>query len=92
MAKEMKPCKGCRESVRLSEQEIAAMISQVENSGSPLASDSVYEARVAQCSNCSNLQYKTTCMVCGCVVQVRAKLLNNTCPHPQGSLWDLENN
>lgn len=91
MAKQMKPCKGCRESVRLSEQDILAMISQVENSGSKLASDPVYEGRLAQCNDCSNLQYGTTCMVCGCVVRVRAKLLNNSCPHPQGSLWNSEN-
>jgi hypothetical protein len=46
--------------------------------------DEVYERRLARCFACPSLQYGTTCAYCGCVVQVRAKLKDKTCPAPGG--------
>jgi len=81
------PCKGCRESVQVAPESIAAMIAQVEATRETV-SDQVYHSRLQQCLNCEHLQYGTTCMICGCIVQVKAKIKTSTCPDPDHSRWD----
>ena len=39
-----------------------------------LVSSDVYENRFDICQNCDDFMYGSTCGVCGCVMQVRARL------------------
>lgn len=80
-------CKGCSESVEVSPDSIAQMVAQVERSGQAVE-DEVYNRRLGKCLDCSYLEYGTTCMLCGCIVQVKAKYRTGSCPHPQQSRWD----
>lgn len=81
-------CKGCRESVSVSKEQIQKMLSELESSDSfELIEDSIYTNRLNKCSNCKYLEYGTTCTQCGCIVQIRARLAHETCPHPGASRW-----
>jgi hypothetical protein len=76
-------CKGCRASVRVSESEVRRIISEhFEGQEVALATDGEYARRLAVCQSCPDLQYGTTCRHCGCLVAVRAKLAERSCPAP----------
>ena len=81
-------CKGCREKVRLSKEEIqqifgdAAKVRDVK-----LVPEDVYEMRFKICSQCPALHYSTTCIYCGCLMPVKAKLQNAKCPYPYAPKW-----
>ncbi|MFC4099697.1 DUF6171 family protein [Paenibacillus xanthanilyticus] len=80
-------CKGCRDSVHVPEAQIDRMIEKLERHPESCAPTDQYEARLASCAACADLQYGSTCAHCGCFVRVRAKLLAGTCPKPGGSKW-----
>lgn len=44
-----------------------------------LADDSVFEKRIANCTECDNL-ISGMCLKCGCYVEVRARLKDGDCP------------
>ena len=82
-------CKACSASVYVSEKEIDEMLNIItSNNEFKLASEEIYEKRLDICFNCNSPEYGTTCLQCGCIVQIRAKLLESTCPYPQKSKWD----
>ena len=74
-------CKGCGASVRLSEAEVQRILAEYFQ-GRPVATvdDVEYERRLAICRSCDRFDYGTTCRHCGCLVQVRAKLADQSCP------------
>jgi hypothetical protein len=81
-------CKACSTSVRITNDAISEMINTIINSNQfEIADDKSYNYRLEQCLSCNYLQYDTTCMQCGCIVHVRAKLKNSTCPYPQKAKW-----
>ena len=81
-------CKACSASVRVASEEINEMLNTMINGKQfDLAEDETYNFRLEQCFNCNYLQYETTCMQCGCIVHIRAKLKNSTCPYPQNNKW-----
>lgn len=81
-------CKGCSASVRLVSEDIKAMIDEVLSSGNfKVVEQELYNKRLAQCSDCKYLEYNTTCMQCGCIVQVRALLEEKSCPQPGKTRW-----
>jgi hypothetical protein len=81
-------CKGCRASVRVLDTEIKHMIEEIENSGNfELADMNIYEHRLSKCELCKYLQYNNTCVQCGCIVHVRARLAKSSCPFPGKSSW-----
>lgn len=47
---------------------------------SDLVDESTYNRRLSICAACPDLQYRTTCRHCGCLVAVRAKLASKPCP------------
>jgi hypothetical protein len=51
------------------------------------AGDAVYRARLDICASCTGLREEVLCAYCGCLVQFRARLKNNYCPHPSGDKW-----
>ena len=84
---EKRECGHCPGSVHASEIDIKEQMENVIQSGVPIASDKVYEARLKACDSCKELIYGTTCMNCGCFVKVRALNALRICPHPSGSKW-----
>lgn len=81
-------CKGCRASVRLVSEDIKRIIDEVLSSGNfNIVEQELYNRRLSQCSSCKHLQYDTTCMHCGCIVQVRALLEDKSCPLPGKNRW-----
>jgi hypothetical protein len=84
----LKNCKACSSSVRVSEEAIEEMLSDIIASGNfQLVEDEIYESRLAQCNECKYFQYGTTCLQCGCITQITAKLKESTCPYPLKSKW-----
>jgi membrane protease subunit (stomatin/prohibitin family) len=81
-------CKACSASVNVSEQEIDEMLNKIISGNQfQIAAEEIYENRLDKCFSCNYLQYGTTCMQCGCIVQIRAKLKDSTCPYPKLSRW-----
>ena len=84
----MRKCKACSASVRVSENEIDEMLNVIISSKNfLLVNDIIYEKRLDICFNCNYLEYGTTCMQCGCIVQIKAKLMESTCPSPEKPKW-----
>ena len=82
-------CKACSASVRVSENDIDEMLNIIIGSNEfELAHEEIYEERLNICFNCNYLEYGTTCLQCGCIVQIKARLMESTCPYPQKSKWD----
>lgn len=79
-------CKGCERSARVSEEDVRRLLRKLEQSASAVP-DEVYRARLSACSRCDSLWQGHTCMHCGCIVAVRAKLEGSDCPHPLSSRW-----
>lgn len=82
-------CKGCDDQydVQISEAKLARLV-ELASRSRPVVADAEYERRLSSCYSCPALQYGSTCRYCGCLVQVRAKLLDSTCPFPYDSRWD----
>ncbi|MCZ1266538.1 hypothetical protein SAMN04487896_6107 [Paenibacillus sp. ov031] len=82
------PCKGCNDQydVKISEAKMARLV-ELASRSRPVVEDAEYERRLSICSDCPGLQYGTTCRYCGCLVQVRAKLVESTCPFPYEPRW-----
>jgi hypothetical protein len=79
--KERDGCKGCSADVKVTDEQIQRLISKIK--ADACVTDELYAKRLEVCGNCASLAYDTTCMHCGCLVQVRAKLKDKGCPHPQ---------
>ena len=81
-------CKRCAAKPKLSEADIEKMVAQVTSmKGIRLVDNSEYERRFAICSECDRFEYGSTCTVCGCVMQVRARLADGRCPYPSAKKW-----
>jgi hypothetical protein len=81
-------CKGCSATVRLTPSEAEAAFARLRlPKGTPLAAEAEYTRRIRLCAQCAELEYGTTCRQCGCLVQIRARLARDGCPHPGGSRW-----
>lgn len=81
-------CKGCRTSVRVLTSQIEDMLKEIENSGNfELADLGTYGERLSNCSICKYLEYDNTCLQCGCIVHIRARLQKSTCPFPGKPKW-----
>ena len=73
-------CKGCSSSVQVSEAQLIRLLGKIK--AEDAVADDAYRERLAACGNCESLAYGTTCMHCGCLVRLRAKLKAGRCPHP----------
>ena len=72
----MAKCKRCGLKTVLSEDDIQKMVEQVTSMKSVRrVSSDVYKNRFDICQNCDDFMYGSTCGVCGCVMQVRARQL-----------------
>lgn len=80
-------CSNCYGNANVSDKEIAEQMKKVIESGAPLADEKLYNKRLEVCNACERLAYGTTCMSCGCIVQIRALYALRICPHESGSKW-----
>lgn len=81
-------CKGCSASVRMSQDDIEKAIEQLSRIKKiKFVDDVLYENRLEKCNECRYLEYGTTCLQCGCVVQIKAKLADSSCPYPKDKKW-----
>ncbi|MCB2355058.1 DUF6171 family protein [Clostridium estertheticum] len=82
-------CKACSASVRVSENDIDDMLNIIVSGNQfKLIDQETYEKRLHICFNCNYLEYGTTCLQCGCIVQIKAKLMESSCPYPKKSKWE----
>ena len=79
-ADERRGCKGCSGSVHVSSEQIGRLIAKLR--AADCVTDELYTRRLQACGRCDSLAYESTCMHCGCFVQVRAKFKDKECPHP----------
>lgn len=86
-------CKSCTENVytkrNISQEQIDDAIDKLaRNKRIEFVSDEVYEFRLMQCKDCDYLELGTTCLKCGCFVQIRAKLADAGCPLSKEKKWN----
>ncbi len=55
--------------------------------GVRLVPEPEFERRFGICMSCEKLEDGSTCMLCGCIMQVRARLADGRCPYPGGGRW-----
>jgi len=81
-------CKGCSASVRIGAESLRRMAESFKASNpGPFALETDYEARLAVCLACGDMEYGSTCRHCGCLVHLRALKASAGCPRPEGALW-----
>lgn len=84
----MTKCKRCLVKNEVTDEVIEKMVDEVRAmKGVRLVSEAEFERRYSICRECEKLEYGSTCMLCGCVVQVRARLENGKCPYPKHGKW-----
>ena len=77
-------CRRCLLRELVSREEYERTIERVRRSLSPAlrTPDEEYEARLAACRACDQLQ-NGTCMRCGCIAEMRAMRMDQHCPPPR---------
>lgn len=83
----MGTCKGCGASVH---SQTTTLPPDYAPGTGVYATEEVYRKRIAACEVCPAFQYGTTCEVCGCLVEYRARFINKGCPCPAGDKWVLK--
>jgi len=86
MSRTSNGCKGCERDIHVSEEQIQRMLDKLTDAFD-CVDDAQYAERINACQQCPALIASHTCRYCGCIVQVRAKLTERDCPHPDGSMW-----
>jgi len=83
-------CRGCRDEYRVTEDSILRMLSHpmFRPESGLCVPDAVYEARISQCRACPKLIGGHTCSLCGCIVDIAARLKAKRCPLPGGKGWE----
>jgi len=81
-------CKGCRENVRMTPDEIdEKYVKPLKLQNKGVVSEEIYRYRLSVCMSCQGLEYKTTCRYCGCLVQIKARLISAKCSFPYQPKW-----
>lgn len=81
-------CRRCAAKTSLNGTDIEKMVKEVTSmKGIRLADNAEYERRMRICAECEKFEYGSTCTVCGCVMQVRARLADGRCPYPKNKKW-----
>lgn len=83
----MAKCRRCGLKTVLEKEDIDKMLDALYKSGAPAADDAAYNRRIAACMECEKLEYGSTCILCGAVVQVRCRMARGRCPYPGKAKW-----
>lgn len=81
-------CKGCRDDFRVTDAQIAKVLASKMFTADNTVSDEIYAQRLELCMGCPQLMGGHTCKLCGCVVQISAKLKAKSCTRPGAPLWE----
>ncbi|QAY68044.1 DUF6171 family protein [Paenibacillus protaetiae] len=82
-------CKGCESSYHVTDQQINRMLqAPMFQSPEHCVTDEMYQLRLTACSGCDKLMNGTTCLICGCIVQITAKLKARSCAKPGDDRWE----
>lgn len=84
-------CKGCREEYKVTEEQLKRIFASSAFAPDQCVPDEVYEQRLALCNTCPKLQDGMTCLVCGCIIPVVAKLKTRECVLPGDKRWGAYN-
>lgn len=80
-------CRACT-ITKVTNDEIKKAIDRLAGlKGMRFVDDEAYQKRLELCSECCYLEASTTCLQCGCIVQIKAKLPDSTCPYPKNRKW-----
>ncbi|MGG4102647.1 DUF6171 family protein [Paenibacillus lautus] len=82
-------CKGCHDDYQVNDEQITRVLSSPMFASDRCVSDGEYDARLRACFSCPKLQGDTTCTLCGCIVQITAKLKDKRCPYPGQDRWPV---
>lgn len=86
--KDVRECKGCRDDYRVTDEQINRILqAPMFQSEEHCVGDDIYVRRLEACAGCDKLMNGTTCTLCGCIVQVAAKLKERGCPKPGDDRW-----
>lgn len=80
-------CKKCllyEAGERVTYEEIMKYVATLDKND--LVEDSVYQKRIDYCKSCDYL-ISGMCRKCGCYVEVRARLKNQSCPNYDNRKW-----
>lgn len=80
-------CKGCREEYKVTEAQISRILASSMFNPENSVPDEVYQQRLQLCGSCPKLQDGVTCVACGCIIPVIARLKARSCPLPGGGMW-----
>ncbi|AZK46783.1 hypothetical protein [Paenibacillus lentus] len=80
-------CKGCKEEYKVTEEQIKRILASSAFAPEKCVPDEVYARRLELCSTCPKFQDGVTCLVCGCIIPVVAKLKERECALPGQSRW-----
>jgi hypothetical protein len=65
----------------------------IDPSYDAFASTEIKEERMKTCKECEKIAFlvnKPMCSVCGCFLTAKTSLIDQDCPHPEGSKWPKE--
>lgn len=80
-------CKGCGRSIAVLSSDLQDLLEEQLAIETDVVVDEIYEKRLAVCAACPFLINETTCGLCGCFVQFRARLAYKQCPDPEETRW-----
>ena len=82
------PCPDCGGTVRVPPEEVAKILRIIIETGHvEVAEDEEYKKRLDICKECASLEFGTTCLYCGYLVEIRARILKEYCPNPGYRKW-----
>lgn len=80
-------CKGCRDEYRVTDEQVQRILSSKMFNADNSVPEPVYEERLQHCKDCPKLTGGYTCSLCGCIVQITARLKDKSCTLPGNPLW-----
>jgi len=84
------PCRNCQPApqLRLKPGEAKRLAEkQLSTRAGELTDETLYQERLAACSDCDDLLGGVTCRHCGCLVAARAWMADQHCPKPATPAW-----
>jgi len=88
---ELRPEPDCRHCVRpkqLDDAQLDNMLQQLLRQHDwTEAPVEMAHARLRHCTACEKNDPRGTCLVCGCLLSIRTRILEQQCPHPLGARW-----
>lgn len=84
----MAECRHCTRPKPLTDEHLADLLRQVllQHAWTEAPAEMAH-ARRQRCAACPHRQPPDTCGICGCLLSIRTRILEQDCPDPAGSRW-----